>query len=468
MGDERWREGLVSRSPEGTDDLPPPTVGGFPPDGRVNATLGRLRGPNGASVGLLAATVLTGTALSTAVHYYYAQYLGRALYPWSTFLQLPSVRFTDFLNDVRWASDYSHHRSSDIAYTPFWHFMVGLVDTSQARAVLLALSLVFLVVLAWIVARYIADWSAGPAIGYQQVFILTALSYPVLFALDRGNSETMLFIFLAAFTYLYYVRASRWSMLFLALAIAMKLYPAVLLVVPLSDRKYRHTAAAGAGAAALLLVSTVVLGAETGRGAFGVLSDFADTLRRVNVGQYLNLIHVQHGHSLWGLIGLYVIRSGGQRGAALEQAASVYSVACVLIFAAVATYVIVVERAAWRRFALLLFCALLLPLSSHDYTSIQLYLVIALFVAAPFPSRYRTLYALLFGILLTPVDYVFLSGTDVSISVVVYPAVIVALMLMMVFEGFAERRGRGWTGAVQVGAATPVDDQNPSTTVSRK
>ena len=72
----------------------------------------------------------------------------------------------------------------------------------------------------------------------QQVAVLVLLSYPVLFVIDRGNLEMVVFIWLAAFFYLYYGRGSRWAWIPLALAIAGKYYWITLWSCPFATGRY--------------------------------------------------------------------------------------------------------------------------------------------------------------------------------------------------------------------------------------
>jgi hypothetical protein len=81
----------------------------------------------------------------------------------------------------------------------------------------------------------------------------------------------------------------------------------------------------------------------------------------------------------------------------------------------------------------LVVCALLLPMENHDYTLIHLFLPLALFVLAAGCGRRWWLVALLFAVPLVPADYVYFSFQgfvyDVSTSVLVYPAALLALLV---------------------------------------
>ena len=93
-----------------------------------------------------------------------------------------------------------------------------------------------------------------------------ALSYPVLFTLDRGNLEMVIFLLVGGMFYFVYRRESQWGAgLCLAAAIAMKVYPATLMVLLIAERRFKAAIVAAVGAVALTVGSTGALALLTGR-----------------------------------------------------------------------------------------------------------------------------------------------------------------------------------------------------------
>jgi len=219
----------------------------------------------------------------------------------------------------------------------------------------------------------------------------------VLVAVDRGNLEMVVFVLLAAFFYLYYAAHSRWAWLPLALAIAW----------------------------------------SSGVGIGKVLSITGGTLRG-HVEMDNTLFTVQHGHSLWGVVCVIDRWTGGDIQLWLlgrNNILRLYVVACLLAFLWICGRLLTHELADWQRATVLVVCALLLPMENHDYTLIHLFLPLALFVLAAGRVRRWWLVALLFVLLLVPMDYVYFSfqnyaNSDVSTSVLVYPAALVGLLVV--------------------------------------
>ena len=384
-------------------------------------------------VRLLVTIVLFGTVLSIIYHYASANYLGRG-YPRSTFLFLPSNHFMDYDNLYLYARSFLHGVPGDIIYFPLAIFTAlasTLVPVRVGWALMIAL---FLLVLGFMLRTWVVDREESAFTKAQYLFILVALSYPVLFALDRSNFELILFVLFAGFFYFQYVRGSTWlAALCLAAAIAFKLYPATLIVLLIAERRFKTAALTVALALGLTALSVA---------AMAGLSHFSlHAIWQMNVigkSRYQRIMvtaggGVQHGHSLWGLVELPTFLNGVW---APHWRTSLYEVAALLIFALISVHVVVRETERWKRVLLLMVSAVFLPFVSADYTLIQLYFPLVFFLNSPRVSRWDRLYVAMFAVLLIPVDYYYLTTNSygVSISVVVYPLALVGLMALAILD----------------------------------
>ncbi len=66
------------------------------------------------------------------------------------------------------------------------------------------------------------------------------LTYPTIFIVDRANFDVVVFIFVALFALFYQRGHAVLAVVVLAPAIAMKGYPAILLTLPLLDRRFKE------------------------------------------------------------------------------------------------------------------------------------------------------------------------------------------------------------------------------------
>ena len=118
----------------------------------------------------------------------------------------------------------------------------------------------------------------------------------------------------------------------------------------------------------------------------------------------------------------------------------------VLYMFLIALYIIKREDDLWKQAALLVCTFNLLPYVSGDYRLIHLFLPLLLFVNSKERSRFDILYTILFGLLLIPKAYLVFKGirsdsgfSDVSISVVINPLLMIILTLTILYEGMRKR-----------------------------
>lgn len=384
-------------------------------------------------VRLLVTIVLVGTVASIVCHYVSGFYFGLG-YPRSTFLFIPGDHFNDWDNLYIFAQEYLRGVPGPFTYFPFAILTTEAATVLPMRVGFALVIMLFLAVLVLMLRDWVVDCEEHVLTKVQYGFILVVLSYPVLFALDRTNLEILLFAFIAGFFYFLYVRESPWlAALFLAAAIAFKLYPATLLLLLLAERRFKPLVLAVIFALGLTAIGAVVVAAL---GDYSLVEFWRMNTSGKDLYQQSMVIGgggVQHGHSLWGLVGLPGILR--HRGVAGWQT-TLYAVAAAMIFVGLAVHVVFREAERWKRVLLAMVPALLLPFVSADYTLIQMYFPLVFFLNAPRVSRWDAAYVALFGVLLVPVDYYYLiaHGDGVSISVIVYPVALLALLLLAIWD----------------------------------
>lgn len=384
-------------------------------------------------VRLLVTIVLVGTVAAIAYHYMAGFYFGFD-YPRSTFLFKPSDHFNDWDNPYLWAQAFVHGDPAPFVYFPFAFLTAVAATLLPMRIGFLLLIAVFLVVLVLMLRGWVVECEEHILTKVQYIFVLVVLSYPVIFALDRTNLELLLFVFVAGFFYFLYVRESPWlAALLLAAAIAFKLYPATLLLLLLAERRYKPFALTIVLAVALTAIGLVALGVVSGHSVGEVWRMSTSEKDVYQTSMVLGSGGLQHGHTLWGLLRLPGFLSDATIAA---WKTTVYEAVAALIFAYLAFHVIFRETERWKRVLLSLVPAVLLPFVSADYTLIYMYFPLVFFLNASRVTRWDYLYIALFGTLLIPVDYYYLalSADGVSISVIVYPLALLALVVLAIAD----------------------------------
>jgi hypothetical protein len=384
---------------------------------------------------LLSLLVVAGFAVGVGYHYVQGVYLGQP-YPRNTFLYDPAVHgsdFADVMRDGHTLNPYIEHSSAQYPFLALVGFVFSLLPGSPYALLLAIVSGLFLAFSA--ASLWLDSWHTSAI----HVFVIAFLSYPFLFAIDRGNFELLVFVLLLAFLFFFARKQHAWSALCLGLAIALKLYPVVLLALYFPAKNFRAMLVGLASAVAATLASLLCF-----KGGF--LANAAYLLQARNL-QSNYVFHeftslssnmVQRGVSLLTLLKLTSIEAGLLRGVGDNVFLSWYLAISALVGVFVVIHAVFVEKELWRRVALLVLAMLLLPHISADYKLLLIYLPLYLFVNSDTRSRLDVVFVVLFGLLLIPKDYYYLphaisdaaAGYDISIAV---PANILLLLLMGLF-----------------------------------
>ena len=383
-------------------------------------------------VRLLVTIMLVGTLASIVWHYVSGFYRGQG-YPQSTFLFLPNDFFRDWENVHYWAQEFLRGVPWQFGYFPFGGLTAVTTGVLPAFVGLDLMIVLFLGVLALMLRRWVFDCEEHTLTRAQGIVILVGMSYPVLFVLDRCNMEMLVFAFIAGFFYFTYVRECSWmAALCLAAAIAFKLYPATFLLILLAERRFKPLVLTVIIAGGLTAISVGLLALVGHFSLAEVLQMNASGFRNVQQTMVVEGNVVQHGHSLWGLVGLWTML---RQAVVLDWKTTLYAVAAAVIFLGLVAHAVFRETERWKLVLLATVPGLVLPYISVDYTLIQLYFPLVFFLNARRVSRWDVVYVALFGILLVPVDYYYiLILRDISISVIIYPAAMVALVLLAILD----------------------------------
>jgi hypothetical protein len=409
-------------------------------------------------ISLIMLIVVTGFVASVFYHYVLGVWNGRP-YPYNTPLFKPEVHGTDYTNNIQFTKDLNPYLGP-VAST--WYpvlnllFFVFSLRIGPGHTMVMPLGLYTVLVvmaLAWFSFMYLKTERLWEHL--TGTFVFTFMTYPILFALDRGNPETLMLILLLLFTYCYQRRQFLISAVFLALAITTKLYPLFLLGLYLPEKRYREIGLTIGLSIALTLACLMcfkggflpnlefVLTGGNLRTASALTGNLPEFLVRNN--------YVQRSVALFTGIKVILVETGKVMGVNMRAIMIIYFATAVVTAILVAGYVTFVEHELWKRAALLVIAMLLLPPLSTEYKMVYLLIPLFLFVNSSEKSRADTIYALLFGLLLIPKDYYLFpmsisdSGVhDISLAVFLNPAIMLLMSSMIIADGLRRwREARG-------------------------
>ncbi len=395
-------------------------------------------------ISAIAVVISLGFCASVVFHYYQGSVL-RKSYPNNTFLFSPVDRFADFyiLPSINFDLN-PYFRDTPSAQYPLVNVFGYLFSLLPQKYSFLFFALITST--AFIFLAYMILWGRENPLPSKFILVLSIviLSYPFLFTIDRGNIEILLFVFLLLFLFFFLKNNIGLSAFFLSFAIAMKVYPVVLLLLYVPQKKYREISLS-IGLAALLTFGSLAL--FTG-GLFANIQFlvYGSNLSSGNLILFTGTKNmVQRGVSLFTLFKIFLIESGRISHINMPKFLSLYIKVAVLSFAPVAAYVVFIEKIFWRQVALLIFAMLLLPQISADYKLIHIYLPLFLFILSEEHSGLDFIYLMFFGLLMIPKDYAYFPNTlsdtgthDISISVAINIVLMVLMSFLIIASGIKD------------------------------
>lgn len=397
--------------------------------------------------------VLLGFSFSLFYHYFQGFYANKP-YPHNTFLFHPRYAFTDFVDVINESANLNPYLGEKSGQFPFM-IIIGKLFTvlSDFTSYILYL-LICIVAFAYFAQKYlrIGPWYS------QATAILTIcfLSYPFLFTIDRGNFEFLLFIFLLSFLFLFEKKKYFWSAFPLALAIAMKVYPAIFLVLYIPERKWKEFFVTIGITITLSLGSMCLFQGGFLQNANYLLhlSNFSNNSLFLEFTSIESGSIIQRGVSILSLIKIFL---GNNEVVPSEFWLNNFNKIYMIIASAggivIILYTIIRRNVFWKRVSILVFLMLLLPPLSGDYKLIHVFLPIFLFCNHTKMSKLDDIYILLFALLLIPKDYYILpkllsdtainrvSFHDISISMPINIVVLILFTTILIFSSRNEISG---------------------------
>ncbi len=375
--------------------------------------------------------IIAGFSFAVFYHYILGTYLGLT-YPYDTFLFRPDDKFMDFFNML--VSPYRDGKFHNVQF-PFGQRLAQsftIFPPNIGLAVFFAIFVSFFL--------YVNYSNLKISIKEQtikNVFVFSFLTYPFLFVVDRANIEVFVFIFLYMFIHFYRMQKILLSIVFLSCAISMKLFPAVFVILLLSDRKYKEAVYT---CFLVMLISTIGYFSYDGNMVENIRAHMT-TLNFYSMAYSIGNEGLYFGNSLWGPVKLMIIGSGIKCTPAL--ATKVYSISVMILFAIISVYIIFKEKIFWKKIALLVFSMNLFPFVSGDYKLIHIFLPLFLFINDENKNRFDWLYAVLFGLLLVPKAYVhYPLNPEITSSLIISPLLMVFFTIVIVFQGLSAGIGK--------------------------
>lgn len=356
-------------------------------------------------VNLLSIILLTGSIV--AVFYYYAKGVYSGLgYPYNTCLFLPADRFNDFVHNYNLTANlnpYFEKYYFNSIYYPFFHIIFypfALLPTGYSYLVFAASFTALLFTLNYIYLKVTSTFET-----VQNALIVSTCSYPFLFILDRGSFEGYILILLAGFVIALEKKKETLACVLLAAAISTKIYPAVFIVLFLSDRKYKCVVKT------LLLVIIFTLASLLFfEGGFVKNFNHIFVFTQGVSNHVASSNAIQRGVSLFAAIKILLIKTGWNTIIDINVLLRIYMISVLSLFLVTSYLIWRFSFKAWEKSFLLVSMMLLFPHLSCDYKLVLVYLPLWQLVNDDSTKKVDFIYLAAIGLLLIPKNYFLMKG----------------------------------------------------------
>lgn len=391
---------------------------------------------------LLANIVLVGFVAAVVFHYVLGFYMQKP-YPFDTFLMPPNLAFGDFLDLLPQIKGFAPYTPPGTwqQYFPLAYIILAPFAYIKTRIIAYFIFFsVFLGFFAFANKKFLSCENSNKITNFQNIFILTLLSYPFLFLFDRGNFDMLIFIFFAAFIFSFQAGKYRLAAVFLGIMNATKPFSILFLILFLFDKKYKEFFLS-IGLTFLLIVGGFMVFKGDFFNQIVVMLQSWILFQKEYVFETGNW-GMANGSSLFTVSKFILCKYGAQPIMSTFLLSKLYS-----CFVAAMTVLITVfawrEKTFWKRISLITLYMLLVPQSVYDYKLIFLFVPIYLFVNAQKQTKSDLIYTILFGLLLIPKHYFIIDLMDkinnLSISMFINPIVMLMIISLIIREQFTLR-----------------------------
>jgi hypothetical protein len=404
--------------------------------------------------------------------------LGRG-YPANTYLYVHQSHFTDFTGVVEQSAFRCPYAHEFAFYFPATYVLFQpFVWLGERPSLLLYLFTVLLgtVLLQRHVLRPVVT---GPAKLTCVVLLLTICSYAVVFSFDRANIELGMALLVGGALVLCRRLHFGWAVFLISITVCLKLYTILLLVLFIRRRHLRYLVLPACGCLVASLLSLLT---------FSRPPAICLALWRHNLTVYHFLYMVANrglsgSASPWNLVKivfltadhfrlldlhLHPLPNGDHYSLSFDTLSKSYNGLFLVLLVALVFFVTFLEREFFRRAVLLLLFISICAQAGADYKLLWVQVALLLQIVLTTRRRFDRVAVGLMALVLVPKKEVLLTYlgqtdttyNDVSIGVVLNPLLIMAVMVLLLADGWS-RRLPGWGARRLEGMLHEMRDLTP-------
>ena len=381
------------------------------------------------------ATIVFAGVCFAMLRAYLGDYLSHGQYPYNTFLFDPADRFNDLFNVIAICRDnnpYFVNFKFTSNYFPMANSFFYLFSLLQHHWLIgFAFLGGFVALYSYLIKNYFKhSWRRH----FLELLIIFFFSYPIFFNVDRMNLELYNFVFCLLWFYFRKQNKPLLAAFFLSLSISFKLYTCLFALLYLKEKQYKYFFITGILTGVITVLSLLTFQGGQVANIHGMLQSL-NKFTAIYIDGYIGL---HHNLSLFGalkvlaIIFMKLFQHRVTAAGGLNRLLPAYSVFTLLSFAAIIFFVFKKNMPVWKNTFLLCAILILFPHVSYDYKLIFMYIPLIFFLREK-ESRGDVWYAAGFALLLIPNNYIYIVK-DISVAVLIYPAVILLMSLVILIK----------------------------------
>ena len=416
---------------------------------------------------LLSNIILAGFFFAVIFHYILGYYLGLGA-PFNSFVYPPYKAFCDFIDILPLVRDFAPYKEVSIwiAYFPLTYILLYPLSLIQNCIVAyLIFASGFLTFFTYMNIKMLFCKSFSKMQNFQNIFIISFLSYPFLYAMDKGNFDLFLFIILALAVYSFKSEKYWLSAILFAIENAIKPFPILFLFLFIFKKKYKEFFLS------LFLTIFLIIG-----GFMALKGNFFDQIivyikdiapfRECFVYNNANNVGLEFTSSLFFFV-KWVFCKISSHPLVSSMRISYYYDIWINIMAGITIFFAWKEKVFWKQIALMTLFMLSTPYLIYDHKLIFLFIPLWLFVNSKEKSKFDLVYTIFFGLLCIPKNLIIVNSavfTDhkllsfsainandflihnihwshISLSVILNPLIMLSFMALIIYEQIKYKKG---------------------------
>lgn len=394
---------------------------------------------------LLSTIVLVGFVAAVVFHYILGFYLNKPLL-FDSFLFPSFASFCDIFDILPYIKDFKPYQEITLWVTYFpltYIFMLPFVFIKNKILAYLIYTSGFLFYFTYMNIKTFSCEKFSKMQNFQNIFILTTITYPFLYIMDKGNFDMFLFILFGLFVYAFKKEKYFLAAVLLAVQNACKPLFILYLILFLMKKKYKETVLSLILTAILVLGSFMIFGEPVLKQLIALANNLAFYKYRYTIFEN-NDFGMYYASSLYMMLKLFLCNITSTPIVNVVLLTKIYD-----YFSCVATVMTIFfvwrEKIYWKQLTLLICNFLLLHWITYDYKFIFLFVPIWLFISVKEKTKFDLVYTILFGLLFIPKHIVVANPTTglfvkhFSLSIIINPILLTILCGLIIYEQFCKK-----------------------------